>query len=97
MLSRPLLVNHADCTFVFPTLALEIDPEDPGRPSPFQHMSLHAKLCLDMAAQLKSVSDKNIPTEVSLRLHDVVERFLNELPRVYARKDPDTHWDKEHS
>ncbi|KAM7207091.1 hypothetical protein V8F33_000190 [Rhypophila sp. PSN 637] len=97
MLSRPLLVNHADCTFVFPTLALETDPEDPGRPSPFQHMSLHAKLCLDMAAQLTSVSEKDIPTEVSLRLRDVVQRFLDELPPVYAVKDPDTRWDTEHS
>ncbi|KAM7222164.1 hypothetical protein V8F06_002436 [Rhypophila decipiens] len=97
MLSRPLLVNHADCTFVFPTLALETDPEDPGRPSPFQHMSLHAKLCLDMAAQLTSVSEKDVPTGVSLRLREVVQGFLDELPAAYAVKDPDTGWDTEHS
>jgi len=97
MLSRPLLVNHADCTFVAPTLALEVDPKDPGQPSPFHHMSLHAKLCLDMAAELTSVANKDIPTEVSQRLRIVVERFFDELPPVYARKGPDTRWDKEHS
>src|SRR3954463_13305149 len=29
MLSRPMLINRADCTFEMPTLALEINPGQP--------------------------------------------------------------------
>ncbi|KAK0618186.1 hypothetical protein B0T17DRAFT_459113, partial [Bombardia bombarda] len=95
MLSRPLLVNHADCTFVAPTLALEMDPEHPDRPSPFFHMNLHGKLCLDMAAQLTSVSNKVIPIGVVLQLRNIVEQFFKNLPAEYARHTPDTRWDEE--
>ena len=101
MLSRPLLVNHADCTFVEPTLALDSDPENPDKPSPFLHMVLHSSLCLKMAAQFKPVSPgSSIPTEVSKALvskalRDVVQKWLDELPAAYALKDPDTQWDSE--
>lgn len=90
MLSRPLLVNHADCTFVEPTLALDNDPENPDKPSPFLHMNLHASLCLKMAAQLKPDADKAL---VSKALRDVVQKWLDELPAAYALKNPDTQWD----
>ncbi|KAK3329056.1 hypothetical protein B0H66DRAFT_540140 [Apodospora peruviana] len=96
MLSRPRLINHADCTFVSPTLALEVDPENPDQPSPYGHMKLHCKLALDMAAQLASVSNKAISTEVALRLRNVVQQYFKDLPRVYALRNPDTSWDKEH-
>jgi hypothetical protein len=96
MLSRPLLVNHADCTFVSPTLALESDPGCPDMPSPFRHINLHCKLCLGLAAELKSVSNKVIRTEVVLRLKDLMEQWLRDLPPEYALKDPDTRWDKEY-
>ncbi|KAK3397466.1 fungal-specific transcription factor domain-containing protein [Sordaria brevicollis] len=101
MLSRPLLVNHADCTFVEPTLALDRDPENPDKPSPFLHMNLHASLCLKMAAEFKPPSpDNSVPPEVSKALmskalRDVVQKWLDELPRAYALKNPDTQWDAE--
>jgi len=96
MLSRPLLVNHADCTFVMPTLALEVDPANPDQPSPFCHINLHCRLCLDMAAELTSVSNKVIPVGVAKRLHGVVQKWLRDLPAVYAFEDPDTRWDAEY-
>ncbi|KAK3950473.1 fungal-specific transcription factor domain-containing protein [Pseudoneurospora amorphoporcata] len=101
MLSRPLLVNHADCTFVEPTLALDKDPESPDKPSPFLHMNLHSSLCLKMAAGFKPVSsDSSIPPEVnkalvSKALRDVVLKWLDELPAAYALNNPDTQWDAE--
>ncbi|KAH7634230.1 fungal-specific transcription factor domain-containing protein [Sordaria sp. MPI-SDFR-AT-0083] len=101
MLSRPLLVNHADCTFVEPTLALDKDPDNPDKPSPFLHMNLHSSLCLKMAAEFKPVpSENSIPPEVnkalvSKTLRDVVQKWLDELPAAYALKNPDTQWDVE--
>lgn len=101
MLSRPLLINHADCTFVEPTLALDKDPENPDKPSPFLHINLHSSLCLKMAAELKPVpSDNSIPTEVSKALvskalRDVVQKWMDELPAAYALQNPDTQWDAE--
>lgn len=101
MLSRPLLVNHADCTFVEPTLALDKDLENPDKPSPYLHMTLHSSLCLRMAAQLKPVpSDNSTPTEMSKTLmskalKDVVQKWMDELPVAYALQNPDTQWDAE--
>jgi len=95
MLSRPLLVNHADCTFVTPTLALENDPEHPDQPSPFRHMNLHAQVCLAMAAELSSVSNKVIPISVTQRVLEVVQHWFDNLPPEYSRKNPDTRWDSE--
>lgn len=92
MLSRPLLVNHADCTIVMPTLTLELNPERPDQPSPFRHMNLHCQLCLDMAAQFGTDADK---TEVTRKLRDVVYEWFEKLPAEYALKTPDTRWDRE--
>ncbi|KAK0734873.1 fungal-specific transcription factor domain-containing protein, partial [Lasiosphaeria miniovina] len=97
MLGRPLLVNHADCTFVMPTLALEIDPAEPYQPSPFRHMNLHCRLCLDMAGQLGSPSNPDTgETELAMRLRDVVDKWFQALPVEYALEAPDTRWDAEH-
>ncbi|KAK4191847.1 fungal-specific transcription factor domain-containing protein [Podospora australis] len=97
MLSRPLLVNHADCTFEMPTLALEMDPERPNQPSPFRHMNLHCQLCLDCLAELapRSPAEETNPTELAGRLRDAVEKWFSNLPAEYARKNPDTQWDSE--
>ncbi|KXX82257.1 Cutinase transcription factor 1 beta [Madurella mycetomatis] len=92
MLSRPLLVNHADCTIVMPTLTLELNPERPDQPSPFRHMNLHCQLCLDMSAQFGTDADK---TEVARKLRDVVYEWFEKLPAEYALKDPDIRWDRE--
>ncbi|KAK0747779.1 fungal-specific transcription factor domain-containing protein [Apiosordaria backusii] len=96
MLSRPLLVNHADCTFVMPTLALEIDPERPNQPSPFRHMNLHCQLCLSMAAEFAPRADGNVDAaDQARRLRDVVYKWFEDLPQEYSRENPDTQWDKE--
>ncbi|KAK4180156.1 fungal-specific transcription factor domain-containing protein [Triangularia setosa] len=96
MLSRPLLVNHADCTFVMPTLALEVDPERPNQPSPFRHMNLHCQLCLAMAAEFAPRPDGKVDeADQARRLRDVVYKWFDDLPQEYSRKNPDTQWDKE--
>ncbi|KAK3983910.1 fungal-specific transcription factor domain-containing protein [Cladorrhinum sp. PSN332] len=96
MLSRPLLINHADCTFEMPTLALEVDPERPHQPSPFRHMVLHSQLCLDMLAQLgpHSGAEAGKVAEAG-RLRDVILKFFKNLPPEYSREHPDTQWDSE--
>ncbi|KAK4231815.1 hypothetical protein QBC38DRAFT_506542 [Podospora fimiseda] len=97
MLSRPLLINHADCTFEMPTLALEIDPERPHQPSPFRHMVLHAQLCLDMIAQLVPPPGVGADKVAEAgRLRDVILQFFENLPPEYARQRPDTQWDFEY-
>ncbi len=96
MLSRPLLVNHVDCTVVMPTLTLENNPDCPDQPSPFRHMNLHCQLCIDMAAQFggpsETAADK---AEIARRMRDVVEKWFESLPAEYAVKAPDTRWDTE--
>ena len=96
MLSRPLLVNHADCTIVMPTLTLENNPHCPDQPSPFRHMNLHCQLCIDMAAQFggpsETAADK---AEIARRMRDVVKKWFESLPAEYAVKAPDTRWDAE--
>lgn len=96
MLSRPLLVNHADCTFVMPTLALEIDPERLNQPSPFRHMNLHCQLCLAMAAEFAPRADGKVDeADQARRLRDVVYKWYEDLPKEYSRTNPDTQWDEE--
>lgn len=96
MLSRPLIINHADCTFEMPTLALEIDPERPNQPSPFRHMVLHSQLCLDMTAQISLRSDRETgKIAEAKRLRDVILNFFKNLPVEYARVQPNTQWDAE--
>ncbi|KAK3394508.1 hypothetical protein B0H63DRAFT_517631 [Podospora didyma] len=97
MLSRPLLVNHADCTFEMPTLALETDPGQPYQPSPFRHMNLHCRMCLDLAAELANRSNNDEDgTQLASRLRDVVVKWFRSLPAEYALRNADTHWDDEH-
>ncbi|KAK3337246.1 hypothetical protein B0T19DRAFT_447867 [Cercophora scortea] len=95
MLSRPLLINHADCTFVAPSLALEMDPEHPDQPSPFRHMNLHCKLCLDMLEILSSASSDVASIEVAMQLRELVESWIAGLPAEYALVAPDARWDKD--
>ncbi|KAK4251272.1 fungal-specific transcription factor domain-containing protein [Corynascus novoguineensis] len=96
MLSRPFLVNHADCTVVMPTLTLEYNRDRPDQPSPFRHMNLHCQLCIDMAAQLggspKSEEDK---AKAARRMQEAVENWFKKLPAEYALKNPETRWDRE--
>lgn len=96
MLSRPLLVNHADCTIQMPTLVLEKNPERPDQPSPFRHINLHCQLCLDMLAQLGGRSDSEADkAEVAWRLRVVAEKWFESLPAEYAVRAPDVRWDGE--
>lgn len=97
MLSRPFLINHADCTIEMPTLTLERNPERLDQPLPFRHMNLHSQLCLDMVAQLSKLSGSDVDkTEVAQRLQEVVETWFDNLPAEYAREAPDTRWDNEY-
>jgi len=96
MLSRPLLVNHADCTIEMPTLTLENNPNCPDQPSPFRHMNLHCQLCIDMAAQLGGPSASELDkAEIARRMRDTVETWFEKLPAEYAVREPDTRWDAE--
>jgi len=96
MLSRPLVVNHADCTVVMPTLTLEYNRDRPDQPSPFRHMNLHCQLCIDMAAQFGSASDsEEDKAKAAKRMQDVVEKWFEGLPTEYAVKAPETRWDGE--
>jgi len=96
MLSRPMLINRADCTFEMPTLALEIDPGQPYQPSPFRHMKLHCQLCIDMGDEIASVPSDKAGTELAPRLRGVVDRWFANLPAEYAIQAPETRWDTEH-
>lgn len=97
MLSRPFLINHADCTVEMPTLALERNPERLDQPLPFRHMNLHCQLGLDIVARLARLSGSGLgKAEVGRQLRDVVERWFENLPAEYAVKDPDTRWDDEY-
>ncbi|KAL2130429.1 hypothetical protein VTI74DRAFT_6401 [Chaetomium olivicolor] len=96
MLSRPLLINHADCTVEMPTLTLENNPERPGLPSPFRHMVLHCQLCMDLAAQLGGPSDSDADkAEIARRMRGTVEEWFANLPAEYALEGPDTRFDAE--
>ncbi|KAK0632174.1 fungal-specific transcription factor domain-containing protein, partial [Immersiella caudata] len=96
MLSRPMLINRADCTFEMPTLALEVNPGQPYQPSPFRHMKLHCQMCIDMAEEMASVPSDKAATDLAPRLRGVVDRWFANLPAEYAVKDPDTRWDAEY-
>ncbi|KAK4105639.1 hypothetical protein N658DRAFT_556074 [Parathielavia hyrcaniae] len=95
-LSRPRLINHADCTVVMPSLMLERNPLRPDQPWQFRHMQLHCQLCIDMAAQLGASTDSDADkTEMPDRLRGVVEAWFESLPAEYAVDAPDTRWDVE--
>ncbi|KAK5657078.1 hypothetical protein OQA88_3606 [Cercophora sp. LCS_1] len=96
MVSRPMLVNRADCAFEMPTLALEIDPEQPYQPSPFRHMKLHCQLCIDLSKGIASVPTEKAATDLAPRLRGIVEKWFNSLPAEYSLKAPDTRWDDDH-
>ena len=94
MLSRPLLVNPADCTIVMPTLTLENNPSCPDQPSPFRHMILHCQLCIDMVAQIGAPAKTDAEkAEAAKKMRDAVDSWFARLPAEYAVTDPDTRWD----
>ena len=96
MLKRPALIDRAECDVEMPTMALEIDPGQPYQPSPFRHMKLHCKMCIDLAKEIASVPADKMATELAPRLRSVVERWFKELPAEYAVQDPATRWDEEY-
>jgi hypothetical protein len=65
MLSRPMLINRADCTFEMPTLALETNPGQPYQPSPLRHMKLHCQMCINMAEEIASVPSEKAGKELA--------------------------------
>ncbi|KAK3903044.1 hypothetical protein C8A05DRAFT_43644 [Staphylotrichum tortipilum] len=94
MLSRPLLVNHADCTIVMPTLTLENNPSCPDQPSPFRHMILHCQLCIDMVAQMGGPAETDgEKAEAAKKMRDAVDVWFAKLPAEYSVTAPDTRWD----
>ncbi|KAK4240862.1 hypothetical protein C8A03DRAFT_31028 [Achaetomium macrosporum] len=96
LLSRPLLINHAECTVMMPTLTLENSPERPGQPSPFCHIKLHCQLCIGMAPQLGVPSDSDADkADAARRLKLVVDTWFANLPAEYALENPDVRWDDE--
>jgi hypothetical protein len=96
MLKRPALIDRAECSVEMPTMALEIDPEQSYQPSPFRHMKLHCKMCIDLAAAITAVPAHKMATELAPRLRGVVETWFQALPAEYAVENPETRWDDEH-
>ncbi|KAK1752526.1 fungal-specific transcription factor domain-containing protein [Echria macrotheca] len=96
MLSRPMIINRSDCNFEMPTLALEIDLEQPYQPSPFRHMKLHCQLCLNMSNEISRIPQEEHAARLAPGLRDVINRWFESLPSEYDIKQPDTRWDKDH-
>ena len=91
-----MLINQADCTFELPTLALDANPGQPYKPSPFRHMKLHCQMCVAISRAVTSVPAGSKATDLPSRLQVVVEQWLDKLPPEYATDNPDTQWDSEH-
>jgi len=96
MLKRPALIDRAECSVEMPTMALEIDPGQSYQPSPFRHMKLHCKMCIDLAKEITAVPADRMATELAPRLRRVVESWFLTLPAEYAVENPETRWDDEH-
>lgn len=96
MLKRPALIDRAECSVEMPTMALEIDPGQSYQPSPFRHMKLHCKMCIDLATEITAVPADKMATDLAPRLRAVVESWFQALPAEYAIKNPETRWDDEY-
>lgn len=96
MLKRPALIDRAECSVEMPTMALEIDPGQSYQPSPFRHMKLHCRMCIDLATELTAVPADKMATDLAPRLRALVESWFRALPAEYAVENPETRWDDEY-
>lgn len=96
MLKRPALIDRAECSVEMPTMALEIDPGQSYQPSPFRHMKLHCRMCIDLATEITAVPADKMATDLAPRLRAVVESWFQALPAEYAVEKPETRWDDEY-
>ncbi|KAH8884540.1 hypothetical protein GQ53DRAFT_661849, partial [Thozetella sp. PMI_491] len=95
LLGRPILVNMKECNFLLPTLSLENDPRTPGLPSPFFHINMHCQLCLNISSAMDCVAGGLVPLSVTMAIRDEVDRWFQNLPPVYALRNPETKWDQD--
>lgn len=94
-LGRPLLADRASCTFRYPTLQLELNPEEPDSPPAFMHMKLQAELIARVDPVL-SEADR-WPSEKTVEaLHNIVEAWSATIPPVWRWENSDTQWDAKH-
>lgn len=95
LLSRPLMINYAACSFTSPNLGLEASAREPGLPSPYSHIAYEFNLIQDLAAKF-SIADKELGAEKAAAIQAEVEKWMDSLPAVYQRRSPDTQWDEKH-
>ena len=94
-LARPLLVDPNSCSFLEPTLQLEITPEEPDLPSPFTHMSLQTRLIRQVSPILSAATDR--PSEDTFRtLCAAVVDWRASLSPIWRLEGTDTSFDGRH-
>lgn len=95
LLSRPLVINHASCSYELPNMKLEIlDPAN-GPPSPVSHIASQCELGQMIKKDFTTMGNTADVFEAdSIRVG--IDAWMDSLPSAYQEENPDTQWDKEH-
>ncbi|KYK57689.1 Fungal specific transcription factor [Drechmeria coniospora] len=89
-LSRPKIIDRADCDAALPSLTLETFPGNP--PSPLLHMKMQSELTRRLADRFSA--PKNIINTAEVREYQsLIEDWVRQFPRVYDVENPDTSKD----
>lgn len=95
LLSRPLIINPAACSYELPNMKLEtLDPAT-GPPSPVSHIASQCELGQMITRDLTAMGGTTDVIETDSIKSDI-ETWIDSLPAAYQENNPDTRWDEEH-
>ena len=94
-LGRPRIVDHRRCDIVLPSQLLDESDVTPGPPSPFAQFSLQTGMIQRLSEAFPHIDEKFSLSQI-LAFRQIVQDWMNELPKVYSTNSPDTRWDSRH-
>jgi len=96
LLSRPLIINHADCAFELPTLSFDVLGKAPNRPpSPVVQITLQCDLIRQLSKKYGTVG-LVLSEQETLKYRDFIVAWMDTFPAPFRTVDPDRSYDADH-
>ena len=93
LLSRPLIINHADCAFELPTLSFDVLGKAPNRPpSPVVQITLQCDLIRQLSKKYGTVG-LVLSEQETLKYRDFIVAWMDTFPAPFRTVDPDRSHD----
>ena len=91
-LTRTQIIDHRRCDIVLPSLRLEESNVTLGPPSPFAHYSHQTEMVQRLSEAFQYVDDASSLDQI-ITFRQIVQDWMDELPKVYSTHHPDMQWD----